>query len=752
MISEGIPEERSVYENINKLKEYQVIDYEMTNMLHQARDVRNKGIHDNPDKQAYRLCALLFRISVWFYDKYSGDSSFRKPSFDRSLVVEKDKQTNKSSSNSSSSGFDKEGMRGLLEDVIDEKMKDLLSNIGNSSQKSSGSVENSTPEETTEGTQTPEETDHETNGDSEEYQFSKTNGSYLLTELSKLKKSSKESIEDSQGFKNKFKKYMHVEREIQHELKNKLEKLSKKDSSQIIMLAGSVGDGKSHLLSYMNYKYPELMQNFDVHNDATESFDPNLTAIETLIKVLEPFSDENIDSSNKKLILAINLGILSNLMDDNVIKSKFSKLYSILNDIDIFDNSTVTNNMTKDFLTIINFTDYQLYELYEEGVNSKFISELINNVVEASNKNPFYLAYKKDDSVNFKSPIIYNYQMLMDDDVKEVVVQYLLKSIIKNKKIISTRELLNFIYEIIVPANIVKYSDMKDVSKFIDDLLPNLLFNTTNRSDILKEIALNSPINVRSEEIDKFIISLNTLNIKTVLSDYFDDDYEEFKFFKEFLLSNEYANDKSKQKIIKDSLLYYVLFFGNDEIKKEFIDESYIDYLKYLYYFNYKPMKLRTLFKQIKKSILAWKGSIKKDYIIIDETSHFIISKRVVIDFKHMLPSENDFTNTFKNYISFNIYVNEDSCSNDFCIGESCNEHKCIILDVDYLLFDAINKINQGYKPNKNEKENLVVFDEFIDDVLSRKGDNELLISYKSNDKSFKFKSLSGNYYSLEGD
>ena len=84
------------------------------------------------------------------------------------------------------------------------------------------------------------------------------------------------------------------------------------------MLSGSVGDGKSHLLSYMKYKHPDLMENFSIHNDATESFDPNLTAIETLNKVLEPFSDENINESNEKLILAINLGILSNLMDDEI--------------------------------------------------------------------------------------------------------------------------------------------------------------------------------------------------------------------------------------------------------------------------------------------------------------------------------------------------------------------------------------------------------------------------------------------------
>ena len=142
MITESISEEKTVNDNINKLKDYNVIDYEMKNTFHQARIARNQGVHDNPDKNAFRLCALLFRISVWFYDKYSGDSNFKKPSFDRNLIVEKDKETNKNSGSAGSTGFDKEDMRGLLEDVIDEKMRDFINNMGNNSSGSEVPAEN----------------------------------------------------------------------------------------------------------------------------------------------------------------------------------------------------------------------------------------------------------------------------------------------------------------------------------------------------------------------------------------------------------------------------------------------------------------------------------------------------------------------------------------------------------------------------------------------------------------------------------
>lgn len=730
LATEGIKEGRTSYENINKLKSFGIINYETKKKFHRAKDLRNTGVHQIPDeKKAFQLCALLFHISVWFYEKYGNDPSFKKPSFDRSLVTEKDKEAN---ANSNLIDLPKSNM-GQIGDFVDDEQKSVLNGEGPYQQEDRIVIEASVE------------------GKTDKYKFSKTNGSYLLTELSKLKKSSKESIEDSKGFKNNFKKYMHVDRDIQVILSKKLEELRDKDSSQLILLAGSVGDGKSHLLSYMKYKHPNLMKNFKIHNDATESFDPSLTAIETLIKVLEPFSDENINKSDTKLILAINLGILSNLMEDISIKSNFSQLCELLDNLNIFDNSTVTNNITEDFLTIINFTDYQLYELTEEGVKSDFISNLLNRVTKVSDENFFYEAYNMDKQLNIKSPIIYNFEMLMNDDVKEIIIQYLLKSIIKNKKIISTRELLNFIYEIIVPAKFVSYSNMDDVSEYIGDLLPNLLFNTQNRSDILKDLSLLSPANVRSEIIDEFIISLNTLKIESVLSKYFED-YEEFNFFKEFLIKDIYSENKLKQKIIKDSLIYYVLFFGNDKIKLAFSDEFYKEYLKFLYYSNYDSRKLRKLFTKVRKSILEWRGTTKRDYIVIDELPSFTISKRVLIDFKPNMTPKIEVKNNFKNNIQFNVHINDDFCDGEFCSGESCKEHKCVKLNIDYLLFESINKINKGYKPNKNEKENLIIFNDFIDEILSKKGDNELLISYSPNTKLFKFKRLSGNYYTLEGD
>lgn len=68
---------------------------------------------------------------------------------------------------------------------------------------------------------------------------------------------------------------MHVERKIQTDLERILVKNKELNSSSLILLCGSVGDGKSHLLAYLKENKPELLEGYQIFNDATESFSPN---------------------------------------------------------------------------------------------------------------------------------------------------------------------------------------------------------------------------------------------------------------------------------------------------------------------------------------------------------------------------------------------------------------------------------------------------------------------------------------------
>lgn len=747
---EGLKLKGNLAQDISRLKDFNIISYEIREKFNNARRVRNNAVHSkrsSTDKEAFRLAALLYSISVWFYKKYGNDDSFRKaPPFNKSLIVDKNNfDTNVVSQVESSQNSQNDDFKEDLEDILNKVISDKIDSIVNTVKDSKGSEKDS---------EIIVDNDNKIDDNSEGYLsedskfiLHKYNGSYLLNELLKLKKSSKEAVENSNGFNSYFKNYMHVNREIQDELYDKLMEVSNNSQSHLIMLAGSVGDGKSHLLSFMKNHFPDLMNNFTVINDATESLDPNLTALQTLRKRLSSFNDKNINNSNKKLILAINLGILSNFFEDENISDEFSILKSKLNKINIFDASSITDNITDEHLSIINFADYKLYELDEEKVSSNFISELIIRITNTSENNPFYAAYKKDIDLGVVSPVIYNYQMFMNKDVQKIIVDNLIKCIIQNKMLTNTREILNFFYEILVPSNLNKNYDMTNFYKYVNDLLPCLFFNTENRSKILKNMIYQSPINLRNDKIDQLLISLNTLDMNYLIDTYFDD-YPEFEIFKHYLLSDDYNElNKSKQNEIKRNLLYFASFFGKNSIKNAFVDEIYNEYIKYLYNYNYQG-NLRHLFLQIEKSIFKWKGSIKNDYIIIDNLPNFDVSKKLSLDFRKNEVIDKDIKHRFKDFISFNFLIDEQECM-EKCTGDQCNFNNCVNLKVDYLLFEIIYKINKGYRPNKNEKENLLVFNDFIDNILIKSKSKQLLLHHKEENKFFKFKKSSGNYYSF---
>lgn len=149
--------------------------------------------------------------------------------------------------------------------------------------------------------------------------------SCLVSTLKKCKQSSKEAVDNLESF-DSFKKYMHILRTVETELEGIIIKSKDAERSQLILVCGGVGDGKSHTLSYLKSKYPFLNSEFYIHNDATESFDPQKTSIQTLAECFSDFSDEELNSGAvKKAILAINLGALNNFIDSEY-GSQFSQL------------------------------------------------------------------------------------------------------------------------------------------------------------------------------------------------------------------------------------------------------------------------------------------------------------------------------------------------------------------------------------------------------------------------------------------
>lgn len=694
---------------ITSLSRKKLIGPKISREYHEIRDAGNHYSHSNklpggkikkrdksPQEESFNIHHKLYNVESEFYKEY----------------------------HEAIDPYDVGRYNGITFDKVDDfgnidnaKLNELLESVNGIKQRLEESDSNSLDGSVNESENIyDEENDDESWFD--EYGFEEINGSLLLGGLTKLNDSSRESVEGSDTLSN-FKRYLHVKRTIEEELLNKLEESINSDR-KLIMLCGSVGDGKSHLIAHLNDDRPDLMKNFTIVNDATESEAFDKTCIDTLVNKLNSFDDDHINNTDEKLILLINLGVLNNFIHSDIVKERYGTLLDKLNRLNIFDSDDFSNNFDDDFISVISFSDYYIFEFDEEHQNkvkSSFISKLFSKISSDTGKNPFFEAYNRDKLKGINNPVIKNYEFFMMPDVQNMIIFNIIKVIIKYKIFISTRELLNFIYEILVPADIKNFDDFDSPVTSLENLLPNLLFGSDDRGDILKAINYEDPTLKRVEITDKLLIDLNT-GMK--LSDLFDRymDIDDLSFFEDiFDFDVIYTNYKDDdKKIISTSILRLSNLFGKKEVKEVFNKKSYLDYIDYLYYFNNGEQKhLKSLISDIEKAIFKWKGSLPNDYICIENLDKFKLGKSLNMEFKGISHFKNDDLNRFKTSMSLPFFKYRDP-------NDSVN------LNVDYSLYEVITKLVKGYKPNNSEQKDLILFNEFIDNLISSNSNNKCLI------------------------
>lgn len=106
------------------------------------------------------------------------------------------------------------------------------------------------------------------------------------------------------------------------------------------------------MLSYCKAIYPEMMEKFYVHNDSTASLYTDKPASYTLMKIMENFTDDKIDQSNSKVILAINLGTLNNFLEADE-ENRFGKLKRYVESTGILDETILQPILYNSLIRII---------------------------------------------------------------------------------------------------------------------------------------------------------------------------------------------------------------------------------------------------------------------------------------------------------------------------------------------------------------------------------------------------------------
>lgn len=312
--------------------------------------------------------------------------------------------------------------------------------------------------------------------------------------------------------------YLHVDRPIEAKLKAKMARIDAAGGG-IVLVVGSAGDGKSHLISVI--KQDTDWPDTSFYTDATSSSGPKKYAVDTMFESLTAFSDSNIDSTADKLVLAINLGMLNSLIEHDKVKAEYSRLVGAVSPI--FDRDGAP--LESERIQVLMFPDEQFFEFdadsdEEYPVGSRFITGLLRKITAPVDENPFYRAYCKDveEKQSPKDVVRLNFELLSHPAIVRTISLLIIEGIIRYDLRLTVRELLDFVHIILVPRLKKKYSETEDFQRC---LLPSLLYAVESDNRIQRAIMNLDPLKHSRREHDKLLSSLFTLN--KIPADIFDD-------------------------------------------------------------------------------------------------------------------------------------------------------------------------------------------------------------------------------------
>lgn len=696
-------EMKSLFDKISYLSSKGYLDNNIQTVIHDLRKIGNAGAHQTTAdlEQAIKAHKLIYRVACWFYESYSSthdkvdEYTYPKP----------------------------------LNPV--EELKEYIDTILSGISKPATQEENTLQEQSA-------------NTDSFSFDLDLPIGqSYLIRELKRLGESSKEAIESANSF-SRFKEYLHIDRKVQRDLVEILETKFNNSKSNLILICGSVGDGKSHLLAYLKSKYPNLVDQYHFINDATESYSPSMNALETLRESLKAYKDENLETSRQKTILAINMGVLNNFLEMEG-HEDFSKFKAFIDESGLFQTSKI-QSVGGDYFDLISIGDYYTYELTVNGAQSEFYLGLMQKVFNRNQSNPFYAAYQYDLQHNCYTMTHFNYEFLLESQVQQAILHVVIECVIKYKLVISARAFLNFLADIMIVDELTPVALLNDFEK-LDLAVPHLLFGRKERSNILKHIHLLNPLNLgRSKDIDQLTIELNTLkDVENVVLKHIRSEKG-----LELLRPLALDADLDHAPFMKFSeTVITVAYLTNEEFFREVSDRIYQKYLSSLYGMNTSNMEvIKENYNDVKNVIFKWKGSPRRDYLYItseqnSQHSSYRLAQKLIVR-----PANVNRVNTSVAGNKLDRFVDRISVS--YYLGDSKDT---ISLEIDYFLFKLIHMVIGGYVPNRQDYDEAIKFVEFMETLMKcGSKQSDLLLNVTNENKLFSFRMDDFNGFTFESE
>jgi DNA phosphorothioation-dependent restriction protein DptF len=526
----------------------------------------------------------------------------------------------------------------------------------------------------------------------------------LRKALSVLSKSSPYAVATASALADtefdELKKCLYVETEIEGAFKEKLAKIK---PGQIIFLCGSSGDGKSEILTKYKKQYQQYV---DFHLDATHSFGPKMSAIETLNNVFTQHA-----GSARALVVGINIGMLGNYEREGSDAHR-----AIKQAIKEFFKSGDSDGL----YTFLSFESFPKFSIIDGRVSSPFFSHLLDNVVKDDRGNKFRDYFNKADADKHDPILVANYKMLRNRHIQKVIVELLLNARIRKDQFVTARMLLDFIYNILTERNY---------------LFDNLFNGGDN--ELLSVLADFDPSVIRNYKIDLFILH-RTLELEDeTLSAFRDEVSASFgvsnklspaSTIRLFFLLKDHSFDTNYHFAFKNSfnekalLKYKEIWeahksYSGDSAEKKELRDFYTDVV------------LRAVHKYANRNA----PYLDKDQFYL--SSHGDCDLAAEVELSIIYKSiESDKS---RDLASFNMYLAVDGTSLE-------------AIPIGVNLLALMMDIVEGYRPNKYDKNSVVLLDELITKIAEAANASDVLYLYKG-DERIKLKANSDNEIRVSG-
>lgn len=499
------------------------------------------------------------------------------------------------------------------------------------------------------------------------------------------------------GELTELQKYLHVVRAPEDALRRLIGENAQ--GSRLILLCGNVGDGKSHLLSHMGQR--KLLGGFDLHNDATESFNPGKTNIETLCEqVLRPFADDRLAASEKRLILAINLGVLANFIEIAA-EQGFSQLAGYIADSKVLTSNSALRPVHAVF-SHVDFTADANVEIASGELTAPLFEQILDRIFLEDESNPFFVAFQRTRKVSPNAVVTTNFEFLLNTVNRAAFVRLLVQAVVKNKLVFSIRELLDFLAESVL-------SNFPDVQLTLAtasrDYLPYAIFEN-GESPLQKAFQKNDPTRVRCTKADDVMFeiaavngALRRLNIAFghVLPDW---------------LGKEEMTDASSGMDLRTTckLAQRNSFFATGGADESF-DIEYWEFKKALCSAaefigdSSKYSGLQDFIDLLRRACECWHGDPHLGGYIVVTPPHRSSKYRLLRQFQIEVAQT----------ASPKVWLRQ----SEFRIALNLNKRNTVQLHVDFEMFKIVYRVSQGYLPNRFDQQACVAMSAFVQTLIS---------------------------------